>query len=226
LGLRERQKAGRRAAILEAALRLFDAKGYEGATIQDIAALADLTVPTLYRYFRSKSELLVGLHDRLVAEVEDQGRRVLANLPHDPVRAIVRLLTAHLDMLGPGAEDNMRHWRMIAAAAIRQPDLFGSSYFTQDQRLMRQQRQLCAELKARGHVRDDADEDAFAELLNVIGRGAFRMRLGLERDSRDIARLIGAIVPSIYRGFSAEPRTSRRAAAKHARPTTAMRSRG
>jgi AcrR family transcriptional regulator len=201
VSLRERQKAGRRAAILEAAIGLFDERGYEGATIQEIAARAELAVPTVYRYFRSKSEFLVAVHGRLVAGVEEEGRRVLKRLPRDPVAAIARLLTAHLDLLGPGAANNMRHWRMIASAAIREPDLFGNSYFVQDQRLMRQLKELCMELKARGEVRQDADPDAFAELLNAVGRGIFRMRLGLERDPKQIAKLIDTIAPSIHRGF-------------------------
>ena len=68
VGLREKQKAGRRDAIVEAALQLFEQNGYEETTIQRIADRAELTVTTVYRYFRSKADFLVELNNRLEDE--------------------------------------------------------------------------------------------------------------------------------------------------------------
>ncbi len=53
-----------RQAILDAALRLFCARGYEGVGVQLIASAAGVTKPTLYSYFGSKR----GLLDDLLAE--------------------------------------------------------------------------------------------------------------------------------------------------------------
>ncbi len=52
------RKQRTRAAILEAAERLFDDPGYEATTMQDIATLAEIGLGTLYGYFVSKEELL------------------------------------------------------------------------------------------------------------------------------------------------------------------------
>jgi AcrR family transcriptional regulator len=56
--LRDRKKAATRAAIVEAAVRLFAERGYEEATVDDVAAAADVSPATVFRYFGSKDELV------------------------------------------------------------------------------------------------------------------------------------------------------------------------
>ena len=56
-GLRERSKARRRAAIIRAALELFAERGYDGTTIADIAAAADVAPRTVAMYFPSKQDI-------------------------------------------------------------------------------------------------------------------------------------------------------------------------
>ncbi|MBX0327986.1 TetR/AcrR family transcriptional regulator [Oscillochloris sp. ZM17-4] len=50
-----------RAHILDHALTLFAARGYDGVGVQQICAAAGVTKPTLYHYFGSKSGLLATL---------------------------------------------------------------------------------------------------------------------------------------------------------------------
>jgi len=47
--------------LLEQALRLFAAHGYEGTGVQEIVEAAEVTKPTLYHYFGSKAGLLEAL---------------------------------------------------------------------------------------------------------------------------------------------------------------------
>ncbi len=56
-----------RAIILAAARELFSEKGFDGATLRDIAKRAGMGVSSLYRHIQSKEELLVG---ELVAKQE------------------------------------------------------------------------------------------------------------------------------------------------------------
>lgn len=56
----------RRTQILEAAMRVFARRGFEGATITEIAKAARLAEGSLYNYFRSKEELLIHIPQQLV----------------------------------------------------------------------------------------------------------------------------------------------------------------
>jgi len=58
-GLRERKKARTRCLIQEHALRLFLAKGYEATTIEEIAAAAEVSHMTVFRYFSRKEDLVL-----------------------------------------------------------------------------------------------------------------------------------------------------------------------
>ncbi len=57
----ETHKMLRRQAILTAAEEVFLGKGYQLATVDDIAVRSGLSVGALYRYFGSKSEILLTL---------------------------------------------------------------------------------------------------------------------------------------------------------------------
>jgi AcrR family transcriptional regulator len=53
----ESDKEKRVSVITDAARKVFIRKGYEGATIREIALKAELTLATIYLYFKSKDEL-------------------------------------------------------------------------------------------------------------------------------------------------------------------------
>src|SRR5262245_23122659 len=59
-----------RGHILDTALRLFIDKGYEAATMRDIAGAADCSLGLTYRYFARKEDLVLALYWRLAAEQE------------------------------------------------------------------------------------------------------------------------------------------------------------
>ncbi len=57
--------AARRTQILDAATRVFASKGFNRATIRDVARDAGIADGTIYNYFANKTDLLFGLLDRL-----------------------------------------------------------------------------------------------------------------------------------------------------------------
>jgi AcrR family transcriptional regulator len=62
-GKRERSKAANRAAILDAARRVFGQLGYEATSVRDIIRGTDLASGTFYNYFKSKEEVFEALQD-------------------------------------------------------------------------------------------------------------------------------------------------------------------
>ena len=63
---KEREKERRRQQIIVAAKRVFSEKGFNKATMEDIAQEAELSPGTLYLYFKNKEELYASLSLRIL----------------------------------------------------------------------------------------------------------------------------------------------------------------
>ena len=91
---REREKERRRRDIQNAAKQLFMEKGYHATSIEDIAALAELGVATIYQYFSSKDELYASLNlltlQFLVVELE----KIRNNRKMAPTEKVTKVVDA------------------------------------------------------------------------------------------------------------------------------------
>jgi AcrR family transcriptional regulator len=58
-GLRERKKVKLRRTIQAEALRLFESRGYERTTVEQIAEAAETSTTTFYRYFPTKEDVVL-----------------------------------------------------------------------------------------------------------------------------------------------------------------------
>jgi AcrR family transcriptional regulator len=106
-GLRERKKARTRASLREHALRLFREQGYHATTVEQIAAAAEVSPSTFFRYFPTKEDLV--LQDDMDTRMVEALERQPAGLsPIAAVRAAAREVfasytAADLDLISENA---------------------------------------------------------------------------------------------------------------------------
>jgi AcrR family transcriptional regulator len=163
-GLRARQRADRQQRILDAATGLFREAGYEGTKIEAIAAQADVSVGTIYNYYRNKGDILVAIVSMEVNEVINAGRGVVANPPANVGDAIDTLLGIYIEHSQIYLSKEM--WRLAMAISTSQPDSpFGKTYTGLDRDLTDQICALVARLQELGLVRADIDGRSVGELV-------------------------------------------------------------
>ncbi|MER6916865.1 TetR family transcriptional regulator [Streptomyces sp. NPDC000594] len=87
-GLRERKRRRTRQTISDTAIALFLARGFDAVPVTEIAAAADVSKPTLFRYFPAKEDLV--LH-RFADHETDPARAVRTRPPGaTPLAALER----------------------------------------------------------------------------------------------------------------------------------------
>ncbi|MFD0416948.1 TetR/AcrR family transcriptional regulator [Streptomyces sp. NPDC127108] len=78
-GLRQLKKRRTYEAVSDAAIALFLERGFEKVSVAEVAAAAEISKPTLFRYFPTKEDLV--LHR--FADHEDEAARVVSGRPRD-----------------------------------------------------------------------------------------------------------------------------------------------
>jgi len=126
-GLRERKKQKTRWSIQEHALRLFEQQGYEQTTVDQIAAAAEVSPSTFFRYFRTKEDVVVE------DEYDPMLLALLAQEPSDEpfLQALRRVMSMAFSQMGPAeiGKVQQRTKLMLAVPALRMRmlDNFNSS---------------------------------------------------------------------------------------------------
>lgn len=132
-----------RAALIEAAARLFGKRGYEATQTPDIAAEAGVSTGAFYRYFKDKHAILI----EVLTEHIDRGRALIAErlrpelfLAAEPRAAIDSVLDIVFELVARDSKLN----RVYVAMSMTDPEV--------------------AELRARTEA---ADREALAQLIEA-----------------------------------------------------------
>jgi len=120
-GLRERKKQETRLQIADAARRLFLERGFEAATVTDIAEAAGVSPATVFNYFPTKEDLL---YNRLESFEEELLDAIKGREPGEPIlAAFARFVTRPRGMLASGEPEAGERLRAISRLISDSPAL-------------------------------------------------------------------------------------------------------
>lgn len=160
---REAQKQKTRAAIAEAARRLFEANGYEGTTLRAVARTAGVAVGSIFVHFPGKSQLLSHI---LATDL----RRILSEcsagdtMVRDGETLLEKLLQAPLSFYRYYAARPELSRVLVKEVVVMQPaerpemERFTQEYLGRIETTLR-------ETRARGLIRSQADPQLLAYTL-------------------------------------------------------------
>jgi AcrR family transcriptional regulator len=177
--LRERKRVRTRQALIDAAAKLFERRGYDGTTIADIAAAADVSTRTFFSYFASKEDVVFPDADARVqaALIAIDERRPGERPMELLLRGLAELGDAGDDLVGPMAALRLRFVRTV-------PSVRGRGL----------QRQLDAQTQIAGRLHaafpDELDEVEAAALVGAfVGAIAGALEVLLrDEDDPDVVR--------------------------------------
>lgn len=104
IGLRERKKRRTRSTLVDAAIELCERQGFEHTTVEQIAALADVSPRTFSRYFSSKEAVLLTLLEDFAAAVAVRLGQLPAHV--SPIEALYRSHVGVLRRIDEGDESS------------------------------------------------------------------------------------------------------------------------
>lgn len=106
----------RSTALLDAAKQAFAEKGFDGASMQDLAKAAGMSAGNFYRYFPSKDAIVAAMVEKDLSTVREDFEKILQSA--DPATALIAAFERRIDEMnrcdGP-------LWAEIDAAASRKP---------------------------------------------------------------------------------------------------------
>ncbi len=91
---RQREKESRIRQIRDSAAAVFYEKGFEAATMEDIAARAEISKAAIYLYFKSKEDLYYGLVEPALERLSRRLVRIAGDGKLDPERKIRKMVDA------------------------------------------------------------------------------------------------------------------------------------
>ncbi|MGH9572640.1 MAG: TetR family transcriptional regulator [Candidatus Acidiferrales bacterium] len=87
--------------ILDAALDLFRTKGFDEATMRDIAAAAEVATGAAYYYYPSKDAIVLAFYQHSCDEMQPRIADAVANAPGNLEESLKALIQAKLDYFAP-----------------------------------------------------------------------------------------------------------------------------
>ncbi len=198
LPLRERKKIRTRIAIQEHALRLFAEQGYDATTVEQIAAAAEVSPSTFFRYFPTKEDtVLTDEYDPLMIE---EFRKLPPDT--DPVAGLREVILLLLGEMGDEERERILT-RLVLVQSV--PALRARSW---DQSQHQAQHAFATMLAERlGRPEDDWEIQVFCGAL--VGGIQSAITIWAARGgTEDLSAVIGGVFDFLRSGCAFSPRPS------------------
>lgn len=182
---------GRKREILEAASRVFRAKGLHSAGMRDIAAELGMAVGNLYYYFRDKEELLAFVQESALSRLLDMAARVRAmDLPVDgKLRLLLEEHVVGLNDPEEGTPGSLAHLEVEALGEERR-----AAVLARRDEYEQTVRSLIEEGMARGMFRPADPKVASLALLGSVNWTVKWFRPAGGKSAREIGRQIAEMM--------------------------------
>jgi len=215
LTLRDRKKARQRAELLRVALELFREKGFDSTRMEDIALQAEVSTPTVYNYFQTKSEVLVEILKQDREDTKAAFESIVDNPAPEPEDAFAALVQANMNCIRDSGDKRL--WREILAAVARSHDKEQDSFEKNHGVFKRYIKRLLTHFIDAGKLSKSIPLDTAVEVIFAINSHNLRHIASSERCTperiRDIARQQFTLLLSDWREDTekkaARPRTKK-----------------
>lgn len=117
-GPKDREGARRQREILDAARTVFESKGFEAATISDIADAAGVSRPTFYVYYASKAEAFRALAEQIMDRF-----RAAQRLPGGESTPVAEVIRATMIATFDQTVDHLRILSVLDHQALMDPQI-------------------------------------------------------------------------------------------------------
>jgi AcrR family transcriptional regulator len=212
---RAEQQAQTRARLIEAAARVFARRGYQAASVEEIAEDAGYSHGAVYSNFEGKADLFLAVFEDYMAERVRELAETQAALPEDaPPEARARALADQwMDRLARDRESMTLHMEFIAHAD-RNPELarrFGSRSMAMREAVAR----YIAHYQQEAGMELAMDVDDLALVLRALGIGlAIESLVSPDTVRHDLYGDFVELLVSLQRERDSARRSSRRKRAK------------
>ena len=185
--------------ILDAAHRCFMASGFQGASMQQICAAAEMSPGALYRYFPSKEAIISAIAE----EDRRQDMEIFATMFDNPsvVDGVVEATMAYIRNIRD--RDMAALFAEVRAESMRNPMIFATCQLHRDGVSDRFASYLAAATE-RGEIAPEVDLGSVLVMFMTIGEGlALNNVLALGVPEDQLEKLIRAIVAGMLRPTAA-----------------------
>jgi AcrR family transcriptional regulator len=146
LGLRQRKKARLRQQIIDTAIRLFRTHGYENTRVDDIIEVLEISQPTFFRYFPTKSAVLLDFAIEGIARTTEELKSEFADNT-----ATAERLRRFFGRRAGRIDDDPTLWRAVVLSGAMDP-VVSPQVRSWDEKMVGVLQQILAQGQERGEV--------------------------------------------------------------------------